>query len=65
MGKIPALRCSYVANLHCRSPSYLRFEHVLAAATRFAADDAFMGIWKLNEPKSKIADGSPKSDACL
>jgi hypothetical protein len=32
---------------------------LLAAATCFAADDALMGTWKLNESKSKIAiDGT-------
>ena len=34
---------------------------VLAAVTCFAANDAFMGTWKLNESKSKIAAGAPKN----
>lgn len=34
---------------------------VMAAATCFAANDAFMGTWKLNESKSKIAAGAPKN----
>ena len=34
---------------------------VLAAATCFAAIDALMGTWKLNESKSKIAAGAPKN----
>lgn len=28
----------------------------------FAANDAMMGTWKLNEAKSKIAAGAPKND---
>lgn len=32
-----------------------------AAATCFAANDAFLGTWKLNESKSKIAAGAPKN----
>jgi len=32
----------------------------LAAAVSFAASDAFMGTWKLNEAKSKIGAGAPK-----
>jgi hypothetical protein len=38
---------------------------VLAAATCFAANDAFMGTWKLNESKSKIAAGSPKNQTVV
>ncbi len=36
---------------------------ILAVATGlcFAADDAFMGTWKLNESKSKIPEGAPKN----
>ena len=34
---------------------------MLAAATCFAAADAFMGTWKLNESKSKIPVGAPKN----
>ncbi len=33
---------------------------VVAVATCFAAD-AFLGTWKLNEAKSKLAPGSPKN----
>ena len=32
------------------------------ALTAFAADNAMMGTWKLNEAKSKIAAGSPKNE---
>jgi hypothetical protein len=38
---------------------------VLVAATCFAANDAFMGTWKLNESKSKIAAGAPKNQTVL
>lgn len=38
---------------------------VLAAATCFAADDAFMGTWKLNEAKSKIGAGMPKNNTVV
>jgi hypothetical protein len=31
------------------------------ASLCFAADDAFMGTWKLNESKSKIPEGAPKN----
>ena len=31
------------------------------AAGSWAADDAMMGTWKLNEAKSKIAPGAPKN----
>jgi hypothetical protein len=37
---------------------------ILAAAAGLcfaAADDAFMGTWKLNESKSKIPEGTPKN----
>lgn len=34
---------------------------LLAAATCFAANDALMGTWKLNESKSRIAAGAPKN----
>ena len=34
---------------------------MLAAATCFAANDAFLGTWKLNESKSKIPVGAPKN----
>src|SRR6476659_7905684 len=33
----------------------------VAASLCFAADDAFMGTWKLNEAKSKIGEGMPKN----
>ena len=38
---------------------------VLAAATCFAANDALMGTWKLNESKSKIASGAPKNNTVV
>jgi len=38
---------------------------VLAAATCFAASDALMGTWKLNESKSKIAAGAPKNQTVV
>lgn len=38
---------------------------VLAGATCFAADDAFMGTWKLNEAKSKIGAGMPKNNTVV
>jgi hypothetical protein len=38
---------------------------VLAAARCFAANDAFMGTWKLNESKSKIAAGAPKNNTVV
>jgi len=38
---------------------------VLAAATCFAANDAFMGTWKLNESKSKIVAGAPKNQTVV
>ena len=31
----------------------------------FAANDAMMGTWKLNEAKSKIAAGAPKNDTVI
>ena len=34
---------------------------LLAATAAFAADDAFMGTWKLNEAKSKIPAGVAKN----
>jgi hypothetical protein len=33
----------------------------LGAAVCFAADDAFIGTWKLNEAKSKLSAGGPKN----
>src|SRR2546421_11561945 len=33
---------------------------VISAASLCAADDPFMGTWKLNEAKSKIGAGAPK-----
>jgi len=33
----------------------------VAASLCLAADDAFMGTWKLNEAKSKIPAGAPKN----
>ena len=38
---------------------------LLAAATCFAANDALMGTWKLNESKSKIAAGAPKNNTVV
>src|SRR5215472_12941220 len=38
---------------------------VLAAATCFAANDAFMGTWKLNESKSKITADAPKNQTVI
>jgi hypothetical protein len=38
---------------------------VLAAATCFAANDAFMGTWKLNESKSKFPAGAPKNNTVI
>ena len=38
---------------------------VAAASLCFAADDAFMGTWKLNEAKSKIGAGMPKNDTVV
>jgi len=35
---------------------------LIASATAFAANDALMGTWKLNEAKSKLAAGGPKND---
>ncbi len=37
----------------------------VAASLGFAADDAFMGTWKLNEAKSKIPEGSPKNSTVV
>lgn len=34
---------------------------MLTAALSFAANDAFLGTWKLNEEKSKIGAGMPKN----
>jgi hypothetical protein len=34
---------------------------LVAAAVCFAADDVFMGTWKLNEAKSMIGPGAPKN----
>ena len=33
---------------------------VIGAMSMYAADDPFMGTWKLNEGKSKIGAGAPK-----
>lgn len=38
---------------------------LLAAATCFAANDALMGTWKLNESKSKITAGAPKNNTVV
>ena len=37
----------------------------IAAGLCLAADDAFMGTWKLNEAKSKIGAGMPKNDTVV
>ena len=37
----------------------------VAAAVCFAASDAQMGTWKLNEAKSNIAAGMPKNDTVV
>jgi len=42
--------------------SLLIFTMCLMAVLSFAANDAFMGTWKLNESKSKIAAGAPKNN---
>jgi hypothetical protein len=34
----------------------------VGAGASFAADDVHTGVWKLNESKSKISPGSPKSN---
>jgi hypothetical protein len=36
-----------------------------AASLCFAADDSFMGTWKLNESKSKIPEGAPKNNTVV
>jgi hypothetical protein len=38
---------------------------VLTAATCFAANDALLGTWKVNESKSKIAAGAPKNQTVV
>ena len=35
---------------------------LIASAVAFAASDAWMGTWKLNEAKSKLGAGGPKND---
>ena len=35
------------------------------AAAAWAADDAMMGTWKLNEAKSKIGPGAPKNNTVV
>lgn len=37
----------------------------VGVALSHAADDAFMGTWKLNEAKSKIGSGAPKNDTVV
>ena len=49
------------ATMKVRSSVLFLALFVLAAATCFAANDALMGTWKLNESKSKIAAGAPKN----
>lgn len=38
---------------------------LVAAAVSWAAADGFMGTWKLNEAKSKIAAGMPKNSTVV
>ena len=38
---------------------------VLAAGACFAANDALVGTWKLNESKSKMAAGTPKNQTVI
>ncbi len=42
--------------------SLLMLAFCLLAVSAFAANDALMGIWKLNESKSKLAAGGPKNN---
>jgi hypothetical protein len=37
----------------------------VGVALSFAADDAFMGTWKLDEAKSKLAAGAPKNNTVV
>jgi hypothetical protein len=41
--------------------SLLTLAFCVTAVMCFAANDAFMGTWKLNESKSKISAGAPKN----
>src|SRR5436309_329499 len=41
--------------------SLLTFALCLLAALSYAAADSFMGAWKLDEAKSKLAAGAPKN----
>src|SRR2546421_6281373 len=41
------------------------FISAIAASLCLAADDAFMGTWKLNEAKSKIGAGMPKNNTVV
>src|SRR5436305_9239336 len=41
------------------------FISAVAASLCLAADDAFMGTWKLNEAKSKIGAGMPKNNTVV
>src|SRR2546430_14649685 len=41
--------------------SLLTFALCLLAAISYAATDSFMGAWKLDEAKSKLAAGAPKN----
>jgi hypothetical protein len=38
---------------------------VVGVVAAFAADDAFMGTWKLNEAKSKLGAGSAKNSTVM
>ena len=42
--------------------SLLMLAFCLLAVSAFAANDALMGTWKLNESKSKLAAGGPKNN---
>jgi hypothetical protein len=37
----------------------------ISAAASYAADEAFMGTWKLNEAKSKFSAGAPKNNTVV
>src|SRR2546423_10602977 len=41
------------------------FISAVAASLCIAADDGFMGTWKLNEAKSKIGAGMPKNNTVV
>src|SRR5205814_2933721 len=45
--------------------SLLMLAFCLLAVSAFAANDALMGTWKLNESKSKLAAGGPKNNTVV